>query len=391
MRHTTSQFGSLFYLFDPLSKLRARNPEVNEISSPARNVSVDALRTVSIVLVMVLHTLPYLSIPGLMRPNAGYFGVTLFFVISGFLITTVALRRYGNELAVPPWPFYRFRAARILPGVLIFTVLNAVMFLAKVPGFELVKSGPMALPELLFYVFSFQANVYALQGSLPNAWYVLWSLAIEEVFYVLFPIICFLAPSRRWLVSFLCLIVAFGPFWRYWTQGAGILAYFGCFDQLALGCLTALIVSGRKPSLRLSRSLQFSGLALFLYGYFQFNPVDVVGPTVVAFGGALFLAGSVHDETRSTFARIMTLPGQWSYEIYLFHMATLKLLYVANLYAPVVARYGMNFTFFATFLVIIAVAGFISVWILGPLSLWIRGQSPPAHDTITPERGALIV
>src|ERR1700681_2338886 len=169
-----------------------------------RNVSVDMLRTVSILLVLVLHTMPYLRIPGLMRPNAGYYGVTLFFVISGFLITSGAIRRYGAALTIPPLGFYRFRAARIVPGLLLFTFLNVVLYFQGVTGFELAKTGPTALPELLFYVFTFQANVY---GALPNAWFVLWSLAIEEMFYLLFPIVCFVIASRRGLIIFLCLII----------------------------------------------------------------------------------------------------------------------------------------------------------------------------------------
>jgi peptidoglycan/LPS O-acetylase OafA/YrhL len=343
-----------------------------------RNVSVDMLRTVSILLVLVLHTMQYLYIPGLMRPNAGYYGVTLFFVISGFLITSGAIRRYGAALTIPPLGFYRFRGARIVPGLLLFTFLNVVFYLDAVPGFELVKTGPTALPELLFYVFTFQSNVYAIQGGLPHAWFVLWSLAIEEMFYLLFPAVCFVIPSRRWLIAFLCLIVVLGPVSRLWVYPAGIYSYFGCFDQLALGCLTALIVSTFKPSRILARMFQLVGVIGCTAAYFLVEPTDVMGPSAMALGGALFLAGSKGDVSSSPVAHVLTLPGQWSYEIYLFHMPMLKLLYASNVFIFFVVRFGTGATFILTFITIFAISGAIAVWLLAPFSSRIRGRSMPS-------------
>jgi peptidoglycan/LPS O-acetylase OafA/YrhL len=346
--------------------------------TPPRNVSVDMLRTVSILLVLVLHTMQYVYIPGLMRPNAGYYGVTLFFVISGYLITSGAIRRYGAALAIPPLGFYRFRAARIVPGLLLFTLLNVVFYFDAVPGFELVKTGPTALPELLFYVFTFQSNVYAIQGGLPHAWFVLWSLAIEEMFYLLFPVVCFVITSRRWLIAFLCLIVVLGPISRLWVYPSGIYSYFGCFDQLALGCLTALAVSTFKPSRILARVLQFAGVIGCTAAYFLIEPTDVMGPSAMALGGALFLAGSRGDVSSSPIARVLTLPGQWSYEIYLFHMPILKLLYANGIYAFFVVRCGIGATFILTFITIFAISGAIAVWLLAPFSSRIRGRSMPS-------------
>jgi peptidoglycan/LPS O-acetylase OafA/YrhL len=346
----------------------------------ARNVSVDALRTISILLVLVLHTLSYLPMPRLMRPNAGYYGVTLFFVISGFLITSGAIRRYGAALTIPPLGFYRFRAARIVPGLLLFTFLNAVFYLQAVPGFELIKTGPAALPELLFYVFTFQANVYAFLGGLPHAWFVLWSLAIEEMFYLLFPVVCFVIPSRRGLIAFLCSIILFGPISRLWIYPAGIYSYSGCFDQLALGCLTALAVSTLKPSRVVARALQLAGVIGCTAAYFLIEPTDVMGPSAMALGGAVFLAGSRGDVSSSPIARFLTLPGQWSYEIYLFHMPILKLLYANGIFGLFVFRYGMGATFFLTFIAIFAISGAIGVWLLAPFSSRIRGRSMPPRD-----------
>lgn len=346
----------------------------------ARNVSVDALRTISILLVLVLHTLPYLPLPRLMRPNAGYYGVTLFFVISGFLITSGAMRRYGAALTIPPLGFYQFRAARIVPGLLLFTFLNAVFYLQAVPGFELIKTGPAALPELLFYVFTFQANVYAFLGGLPHAWFVLWSLAIEEMFYLLFPLVCFVIPSRRGLIAFLCSIILFGPISRLWIYPAGIYSYSGCFDQLALGCLTALAVSTLRPNRVVARALQFAGMIGCMAAYFLIEPTDVMGPSAMALGGALFLAGSGRDVSSSPVARFFTLPGQWSYEIYLFHMPILKLLYANGILGLFAARYGMGAAFILTFIAIFAISGGIGVWLLAPFSSRIRGRSMPPRD-----------
>jgi peptidoglycan/LPS O-acetylase OafA/YrhL len=352
---------------------------VDQGNGPARNISVDALRAVSIVLVLVLHTLPYLRIPGLMRANAGYYGVTLFFVISGFLITSGAMRRYGAALTIPLLAFYRFRAARIVPGLLLFTSLNVGLYLKSVVGFELVRTGSTALAELLFYVFTFQANRYAIQGALPNSWFVLWSLAIEEMFYLLFPIVCFVIRPRHGLIALLSLAVVLGPISRA-VDPVGIYTYLGCFDQLALGCLTGLIVSASEPSYLVARLLQSVGAIICIAAYFSLEPTDILGPSAMAIGGALFLAGTKKGIGSSPIARILTLPGRWSYEIYLFHMPILKLLYANNVYIFFVVRYGMGATFVLTLFTIFAISGAIAIWLLDPISRRIRRPSGSPLD-----------
>jgi peptidoglycan/LPS O-acetylase OafA/YrhL len=87
----------------------------------SRNVSIDALRTVSIFLVLIAHGGGIANIPAISicapQFQVGYYGVTLFFVISGYLITTGLLRRYSALSQIQLGEFYLFRASRIGPGV----------------------------------------------------------------------------------------------------------------------------------------------------------------------------------------------------------------------------------------------------------------------------------
>jgi peptidoglycan/LPS O-acetylase OafA/YrhL len=143
---------------------------------PARNVGVDALRAVSTVLVLVLR---HSAIPTNTRLDArqrGYYGATLFFAISGFLIMSSATRRYGAALTIPLLALYRFRAARIVPVLLWFTSPNVCLYLKSVVGFELVGNGSTALAELLFYVFTFRPTTMPFREPSQTRYscHVLW-------------------------------------------------------------------------------------------------------------------------------------------------------------------------------------------------------------------------
>ena len=100
----------------------------------------------------------------------------------------------------------------------------------------------------------------------------------------------------------------------------------------------------------------------------------------MAIRAALFLAGTKKDVGSSPIARILTLHGRWSYEIYLFHMPILKLLYANNIYTFPVVRYGMGATFVLTLFTIFVISGAIAIWLLDPISRRIRRPSGPPLD-----------
>jgi len=325
--------------------------QVSESHSPTntsqpRNRHVDLLRGISILMVMLLHA-------GFFVPNAsmilppkltvalarnGYLGVTLFFVISGYLITQTSLRRYGNFAEVRVGQFVLYRMSRILPALILLVAVNVALLWAQVDGFKDLHGIPLS--RILLYVFSFRFNVLVVDGAVHLlAWAVLWSLAIEEVFYLVFPIVSRLARTRRVMCALLCVVIVQGFIYRLQSH-AGIwvlYAYRACFDSLALGCAVATVTqdwdwSQRHP--RLPAYLRLGGLAAIfaLWLSFDINTEFVWLPTAISVCAAVFLFGSATDAARTNrgpferVLRVIDLAGYLSYELYLFHIPALLLL-----------------------------------------------------------------
>jgi len=181
----------------------------------------------------------------------GQRGVQMFFAISGFLITSTALRRWGSLKAVDIGDFYRLRFARIGPLLLALLTVLSVLHLAHVENF-VVSSKTGGLGRALIAALTFHVNVLeARRGYLPGSWDILWSLSVEEMFYLFFPILCWVFARRlgrfggatKFLVPLLLLFVVLGPFARtVFAHGNEVweeYSYLGGMDAIALGCLTA--------------------------------------------------------------------------------------------------------------------------------------------------------
>ena len=116
---------------------------------------------------------------------------------------------------------------------------------------RLIENGGLA--QALFAALTFHVNVLeAKRGYLPGNWDILWSLSVEEVFYFFFPLVARLFGRGKMLIVLLIGFVALGPFARtVLTHGNEIwkeYSYLGGMDAIALGCLTALLVSGLRFS-----------------------------------------------------------------------------------------------------------------------------------------------
>src|SRR5258708_32412800 len=195
---------------------------------------VDVLRGFSILSVVLLHTWIRMHFPGspvnqVMRGQLAHLllrngdnGVTVFFAVSGFLITLTSLRRFGSLEQMQPAKFYRIRFARIAPLLLPLPAVLSLLHLGNVQGFR-ISAKTTTLPRALFAALTFHLNwLEAVHGYLPGNWDVLWSLSVEEIFYLFFPLLCIvLLRLRRGLPLFVALLLVFaamGPFARTaWT------------------------------------------------------------------------------------------------------------------------------------------------------------------------------
>ena len=176
---------------------------------------------------------------------SGYYGVRVFFVISGFLIATWSLKRWSSLHQIDLRKFYRMRFARIVPCLAGLLLLLAVLDRAGVRYFT-INPQHTSLGRALVAALTFHINwLEARTGYLPAAWDVLWSLSVEEVFYIFFPLLCVLLRKQALIVALLFCFVVIGPYARIHSPNDlwADYGYLSCMDGIALGCLAALVAA----------------------------------------------------------------------------------------------------------------------------------------------------
>jgi peptidoglycan/LPS O-acetylase OafA/YrhL len=142
---------------------------------------------------------------------SGYYGVLVFFVISGFLITNLSLRRWTALPRIESRAFYLMRFARIVPCLLALILVLSILHLASVADY-VIDPARASLPRAIVAALGFHFNwLEGTRGYLPGSWDVLWSLSIEEAFYLFFPLVCIALRSERAIAIALLGFVAFGP------------------------------------------------------------------------------------------------------------------------------------------------------------------------------------
>lgn len=275
----------------------------------------------------------------------GYYGVSIFFVISGFLITSRLIERSQAKLKnIVLSEFYFFRVSRLFPALILLCCINLLFSYLNLPDFQ-TSFGASTWKDLLLYVFTFRTNLLSMQIGLPPAWAVLWSLAIEEVFYLFYPVVCVVLRYFLLLFIFLVFIVFYGLWYRYSSviPFEANVSYFGCFDQMAFGGIVALLVRNnwiQKQNRIFYNIAIFSGIMLMSYTYCiaEVHKNAVFGPTFVALGASLYLLGCSKNEKinadfwlrlKKIFMKLMfpmAVLGALSYELYLFHMVLILLL-----------------------------------------------------------------
>ena len=320
---------------------------MNSTSAPVaeRSAGIDILRGMCALLVVLHHIhlrfkLNDFDVVTLLpRPlspvvfHSGHFSVITFFVISGFLITTLSLRRWTSLDRIDWRQFYRLRFARIAPLLLLLIAVLSVLHLAQAPGFvinpERASLGRAVLAALTFHVNWLEGH----HGYLPGTWDILWSLSVEEVFYLAFPVMCLLCRNPRWLLAPLLALIVIGPFYRTSITGQepwDEYAYLACMDGIAFGCLAALLTARFRPGPNALRWMMALGLSMVLLivvfrdlaASFGLHKIGL-GLTVLEIGVALILIALSQGIGSTILTRgtgFIRMVGRSSYELYMTHM-----------------------------------------------------------------------
>jgi peptidoglycan/LPS O-acetylase OafA/YrhL len=204
----------------------------------SRLPALDGLRMVAVLMVVVNHA-GWLGVPADL-------GVNVFFVLSGFLITWLLIKEREQTGTISLRSFYLRRAFRLLPAYYAYLAIAYLLYFSRHGG-----RTDFVLPSLLYYANYFNA----LHGHPATPISHTWSLAIEEQFYVLWPITFgWLARSgRRLAIRFLVVAIVAVVAWRsflYLRIGVSPAYVYNAFDtrfdNLAVGCLAALLTQNER-------------------------------------------------------------------------------------------------------------------------------------------------
>ncbi|GAA4504958.1 acyltransferase family protein [Gluconacetobacter tumulicola] len=310
-----------------------------------RNPGIDLVRGASILLVVSHHMalripLAKTGLAGivplpLLRLFSwfGYEAVFLFFVVSGFLVTSHTIRRWGSLSTLDPRAFYARRLARIAPCLLALVAILSVLDLFGVPNYTITRAD-QTLPRAIVSALTMHLNWYeGHTGYLPGGWDVLWSLSIEELFYLGFPALCLcLAGIPRLRTSLFALLALSLPLALDALANAPEIwrekAYLPGLAAIATGVCAAVTVAGRptpRPGI-VNATGCFALLALlavFLKENALWSLLGNMTMLVLTLGCALLLVAfqwgwGRHRLMRGT--RWLRSYGFMSYEIYLTHM-----------------------------------------------------------------------
>lgn len=314
-------------------------------SGVAHNPVLDSVRGWAILLVLVVHCLAFEADGStLLRvintlARAGWLGVDLFFVLSGYLITSILLssRQRGGYFI----NFYARRALRIFPAYYLYLIVAFLLLPHVVAGVSGESLRAWALSSALYL-----QNIHMLVVGSGTPWRGLdhlWSLAIEEHFYLFWPLVVACLPARRLALVCVGLIVA------AWGIKAMLLTYHDWplagyvfmparMDALAAGGLVACLpprkggLWGRLAAMLLVAALLgLSGVAAIKGGLWLSGGLNIAVITSLAaivFAAGLYLL-VVHAFTPLWLHNpVLTTLGRYSYGMYLIHIAVIEVFQV---------------------------------------------------------------
>jgi peptidoglycan/LPS O-acetylase OafA/YrhL len=307
---------------------------------------LDGLRTVAVYLVVAYHA-------DMVLLGGGFVGVDLFFVLSGFLVTSVLLHDLDSEDGLRLGRFYARRVRRLLPAALVVVVATACLqlLLLSLPSrIELVDDARASVLYVANWHFVADVGDYFAQDDAPSPFLHFWSLSIEEQFYIVFPLLVLAVARwsrrpRRALAAVLALLCAASAAAQVVTAGTDAsLAYYGTHTrayQLAAGGLLAVVLLSRRPGTRATAAPRWQAPATATLGVVGLVGVVVlatehvdVSPSTRGLATTVAAAATIAGlwlAPRGWAARVLALPlprylGQVSYGTYLWHWPVTLLL-----------------------------------------------------------------
>jgi peptidoglycan/LPS O-acetylase OafA/YrhL len=298
--------------------------------------ALDGLRGVAILLVVIYHNFGFIS-----QSYFGWLGVDLFFVLSGFLITDILLRTVNDPNFLSN--FYMRRVLRIFP----LYYVSLLLFLFIVAPLTSDKIEWSYYKENQVYLWTYLQNwlyIFKEPGSAAILNHY-WSLAVEEQFYIFWPLVILLLKKPKYLLAFIGILLIAVIVFRFvlWFYQVEDLAYYNLYtftriDGICIGCMVALLMRMNMNFIRNYTFLIVLVFAAVNFGFYFINRendysfpyIALVGYTTFAMILGLLVYEAVTRETRllnMIFGfGLLKFFGRISYGLYIFHWPVYLLL-----------------------------------------------------------------
>lgn len=304
--------------------------------------SIDSLRAFAVLSVMLYHIYPK-ALPG------GFTGVDVFFVISGYVVSSSLFKNYNSNFFKFTLDFYSRRIIRLIPVFLVFVLFSTLITVLFIPSSWLSdtinKTGLASLFGLSNFALVWYNDGYFSPRIEFNPFVHTWSLAVEEQFYIVFPLIFFLwykfQSSSKKIISLglrylLPLLLVLSLIYSYYETSANpqhaFYLLFSRFWELALGAFLFKLHSSNKlvnHSTNINKLFLLTGIILITIGFIFSKSNSFPFPWAIApvFGTVFMIIAFVHKSYQnSLFLKVFENPfltyiGKISYSLYLWHWA----------------------------------------------------------------------
>lgn len=314
------------------------NNKNNELNFFGDIPSLNGIRALAVIIVLVSHA-------GYGNVIPGGFGVTVFFFLSGYLITTLLYREFCNKKFLDIKKFYIRRFLRLTPPLIVTLALVYLSVYLEIAEGGITLSGTISQ---IFYLANYYAIYFQTENSIPTGTGVLWSLAVEEHFYFIYPLLlAFLLKlkNKYGIILSLSLICFLVLVWRFYLAHQPGFSYERTYyatdtriDSILFGCLLAVSFNpiqfnGDNSQITLKQWLVlflsvFVLLVTFLYRDLIFRETLRYTLQGLALMPIFYFAVSRYNHWIFKFLStpLVQKIGIFSYSIYLIHFFVINLL-----------------------------------------------------------------
>ena len=294
---------------------------------------IDALRAIAVMAVIIYHAKIYfhgnLILPG------GFLGVDIFFVISGYLISSLIFRELVETKSFSFKNFYERRARRILPAlflVILVSIPFAWKYILPTSFVDYAKSILYSIGFGSNFYFYLSGQLYGAESGLLKPLLHTWSLAIEEQYYIIFPLLFFIIYNyfkNKIIIIILTIAISSLIFSEYLTEVNASLNFYILLSrswELLIGTLIFLLeFFKKKKTINIYNNFFIlGGLMLIMSSFFLFESADghpniksiypIMGVSLV-----IYFSSAEVFVTRLLSNRIIVGVGLISYSLYLWH------------------------------------------------------------------------